>query len=107
MSSKDVEMKPVDSKKLENKDDKKKDDKEKEVAPAPPPPTPAQEIKTNVALIERGVSTLEPRFTNRVLRNLTALRKRLDDGVLREALGEVYVKGMCIHPTTLRKRQRS
>lgn len=58
--SKDVEMKPADSKKAESKGNKKKDEKEKGVAL--PLPTPAQEIKTDVALIERGVSTLEPRF---------------------------------------------
>ncbi|EJC99277.1 uncharacterized protein FOMMEDRAFT_23158 [Fomitiporia mediterranea MF3/22] len=89
MAPPDVEMKSEDQSK--DKEDKKKDE-EKEKEKTPPPLTPVQEIKANVALIERGVSTLEPRFTHRVLRNLTALRRKLDDGVLRDALGEVYVK---------------
>lgn len=58
--SKDIEMKPADSKKAESKGNKKKDVKEK--GAALPLPMPAQEINTNVALIERGVSTLEPHF---------------------------------------------
>ena len=92
MAPPDVEMKSEDQTK--DKEDKKKDEeKEKEKEKTPPPLTPVQEIKANVALIERGVSTLEPRFTHRVLRNLTALRRKLDDAVLRDALGEVYVRG--------------
>ena len=47
----------------------------------------------NVALLERGVSTLEPRFTHRVLCTLTALRKRIKDTVLREAIELTYAKG--------------
>ncbi|KAH8113936.1 PCI domain-containing protein [Phellopilus nigrolimitatus] len=96
MSTDDVEMKPVDenSKEKDTKDskgtDKDKKGKDKKEEPAPPPPTPAQEIKTNVALIEKGVSMLEPRFTHRVLRSLTSLRKKLDDKVLREAIEDVY-----------------
>ncbi|KAJ8517915.1 hypothetical protein ONZ45_g4942 [Pleurotus djamor] len=85
----DVEMKPE----AESKDTKKVDEEAKEETPKPkPPPTPVQEIKTNVTLIERAVSTLEPRFTHRVLRSLTALRKRIDEKTLRTAIGEVYVK---------------
>jgi 26S proteasome regulatory subunit N3 len=82
----DVEMKPADN--AATKDLAKKEE------PKPvPPPSPAAEIKGNLALIERGVSTLEPRFTNRVLRSLTALRKRLTDAILREAITDVYAKG--------------
>ncbi|KAI0729776.1 diphenol oxidase-A2 [Fomitopsis betulina] len=81
----DVEMKPVD-------EEKKLKEGTNEVSkePSPLPLTPAAEIKANVALIERAVSTLEPRFTYRVLRTLTALRKKLDDAVLREAISEIY-----------------
>jgi len=82
----DVEMKPADK---ANDEKKKEDDK----TTLPPPPTPVDEIKSNTTLIERAVSTLEPRFTNRVLRTLTALRKRVDDTVLRTAIEEVYGKG--------------
>lgn len=85
----DVEMKPADSK---PKAEDKKDDTKKEEEPKPKP-SPVSEIKSNIALIERAVSTLEPRFTHRVLRTLTALRKRIDATVLRTAIEEVYVKG--------------
>ncbi|KAJ7266941.1 PCI domain-containing protein [Mycena haematopus] len=91
----DFEMKPADKKdkkdKKDDKDDKKKKEEKKEEPPKPPP-TPVQEIKYNVVLIERAVATLEPRFAHRTLRTLTALRKRLDDVVLRNAVEEVFVK---------------
>ena len=82
----DVEMKPADTTQAKPED---KDAKE----PAPPP-TPAAEIKSNIALIEKAVWSLEPRFTHRVLRSFTALRKKLDDAVLREAIQEVYPAGI-------------
>ena len=80
----DVEMKPTDDK----LSDKKNEEDQK-----PSPPSPLAEIKNNVALLERAVSTLEPRFTHRVLRTLTALRKRINDTVLREAVELIYAKG--------------
>ena len=57
------------------------------------PPSPTAEIKSNVTLIERAVSTLEPRFTLRVLRTLTTLRKKLDDKVLRDAIESIFPSG--------------
>ena len=84
----DVEMKPADTK---TKDEKKGEEKKEE---SKVPPSPVIEIKSNVALIDRAVFTLEPRFTHRVLRTLTALRKRIDNGVLRDAIEELYPKGM-------------
>ena len=83
----DVDMKPA-------AEEQSKVEEEAKETPPPPPPTPVQEIKANVALIERAVSTLEPRFTIRVLRSLNILRRKLNDGVLRDAIGEVYRKGM-------------
>ena len=83
----DVEMKPADS--TQDKPEDKKDVKEQT-----PPPTPTAEIKANIALIEKAVWSLEPRFTHRVLRSFTALRKKLDDGVLREAIQDVYPTGI-------------
>lgn len=77
----DVEMKPL--------EEKKEEEKEEEV----PPPSPVAEIKSNAGLIERAVSTLEPRFTHRVLRTLTSLRKKLDDRVIYEAVSEIYPAG--------------
>lgn len=81
----DVEMKPAEVKAKE--EEKKPEEK-------PAPPSPAAEIKSNLALIERAVSALEPRFTHRVLRTLTALRKRIDASTVRQALHEAYVKGL-------------
>lgn len=66
--------------------------KEKDSTPPTPPVSPATEIKNNAVLIERAVSTLEPRFTHRVLRSLTTLRKKLNAGVLKEATGALYPK---------------
>ena len=60
------------------------------------PPSAVTDIKTNAQLIERAVSTLEPRFTHRVLRSLTTLRRRLDATVLRDALTAVFPKGMTL-----------
>ena len=80
----DVEMKPVEDK----TSNEKKTEEQK-----PVPISPAAEIRINVALIDRAVSTLEPRFTHRVLRTLTALRKRIDDSVLRDAIVDLYPKG--------------
>ncbi|KAG9035690.1 26S proteasome non-ATPase regulatory subunit, partial [Tulasnella sp. UAMH 9824] len=56
-------------------------------APPKPAPTPAEEVRANLQLIERAVSTLEPRYTARVLRSLTTLRKKLDAKVLAEVVG--------------------
>ncbi|KAI0716513.1 PCI domain-containing protein [Earliella scabrosa] len=80
----DVEMKPVDEKKEEKKEEKTTEEKK------PTPLTPVAEIKANVVLIERAVSTFEPRFTHRVLRSLAHLRRKLDDKVLRDAVNAIY-----------------
>jgi len=83
----DVEMKPADSKAAEVKPSEEK---------KPEPLSPLAEIKNNVALIDRAVSTLEPRFTHRVLRTLTALRKRVDESILHNAVEAIYAKGWSI-----------
>ena len=82
----DVEMKPADTTQVKSED--------KEAKEPTPPPTPTAEIKSNIALIEKAVWSLEPRFTHRVLRTFTSLRKKLDDAVLREAIQEVYPTGI-------------
>lgn len=64
--------------------------------PAPPPATPSTEIKNNAVLIERAVSTLEPRFTHRVLKSLTTLRKRLNGVYLKEAITALYPAGTSV-----------
>lgn len=51
------------------------------------------EILANIALIGRAVSTIEPRFTTRVLRTLTALRKKLTRPALKDALTRAFPKG--------------
>ncbi|EJD51211.1 diphenol oxidase-A2 [Auricularia subglabra TFB-10046 SS5] len=82
-ATKDVEMKT---------DEKEKPAEE----PAPPPPpvplTPLQIITANIGLVERAVSTLEPRFTHRVLRTHASLRKKLDATVLADAVRTVWSK---------------
>ncbi|KAF8843816.1 diphenol oxidase-A2 [Paxillus ammoniavirescens] len=79
------DKKPEEKAKKDGKDDISKTKEEK-----PIPPTPNAEIKSNIALIERAVADLEPRFTHRVLRSFTALRKRLDYKILRDAVEENY-----------------
>ena len=83
----DVEMKPSETK------EEKKEEKATAEEKKPVPLTPVAEIKANVVLIERAVTTLEPRFTHRVLRSLTHLRKKLDNKVLRDAVQAIYVMG--------------
>ncbi|KAF9568672.1 PCI-domain-containing protein [Agrocybe pediades] len=89
----DVEMKPTDPKAT---DAKPAEDKKAE------PLSPLAEIKNNAALIDRAVSTLEPRFTHRVLRTLTSLRKRIDDSILRNAIDEIYAKDDSVHKTLIK-----
>ncbi|PPQ72723.1 hypothetical protein CVT24_012557 [Panaeolus cyanescens] len=88
----DVEMTTTEEKKPENKEEEQ---------PAPQPISPAAEIKNNVALIERAVSTIEPRFTQRVLRTLTTLRKKLTAGVLRSAIESIFVKDNALKSSLL------
>jgi len=81
-----------------NKDKDKKEEGKNNVEPKQPPPTPTQEIKANIALIERAINDLETRYTYRVLRSFTSLRKRISDKVLRDAIEENYPKGVsCTH----------
>jgi len=90
----DVEMKPSTDKKPEEKPEDKKDKKEDKKEEQKPTPVPPEvEIKNNAVLIDRAVATLEPRFTHRVLRTLTALRKRVTADVLRTAIERIYTKG--------------
>lgn len=83
----DVAMKPLDEKEEKNVDETK--DKKVEEVKKQPPSVPA-EIKANVLLIDRAVSTLEPRYTLRVLRTLATLRKRLTNQNLVEAIEVVF-----------------
>ena len=80
----DVEMKTTEEKLSDTKNDQEQKSS---------PPSPLTELKNNVVLLERAVSTLEPRFTHRVLRTLTALRKRINDVVLREAIELIHANG--------------
>ncbi|KIK68530.1 hypothetical protein GYMLUDRAFT_154102 [Collybiopsis luxurians FD-317 M1] len=91
----DVEMKPAEDKKEDKKQEKKEEEVKKE------PQTPLAEIKASFALIDRAVSTLEPRFTHRVLRTLTTLVKKIDETVLRIAIEEAYPKESATKSTLL------
>ncbi|OCF40348.1 26S proteasome regulatory subunit N3 [Kwoniella heveanensis CBS 569] len=81
------------------KDVEKKDGEEsgsstdKEVKVEVPVLTTEEEILNNITLIGRAVTTIEPRFTIRVLRTLTTLRKKLDKVVLKKALDQAFPKG--------------
>lgn len=86
----DVEIVKATDKKDEKKDERK-----------PEPPTPMQEIKANIALIDRAINDLETRLTHRVLRSLTALRKRINDKVLRDAIEENYLKDSAVKNSLL------
>jgi 26S proteasome regulatory subunit N3 len=89
MADKDVEMKPLvlDTDVTTTKDDKPTTTPDSKLSPN-------QEIKANVALIQRGVQSMEPRFAHRVLRGLTGLRKALTAEILDKAIEENLVKGM-------------
>lgn len=99
----DVPMeKPTNEKKEAKKDETKAEEKAKdtksEEVKKEPPSVPV-EIRANSALIDRAVSTLEPRYTLRVLRTLAALRKRLNTKALADAVDAVYplsTRGLCI-----------
>ncbi|CAE7157761.1 unnamed protein product [Rhizoctonia solani] len=65
---------------------------EKPTETTPAPISVGAEIRANLALLDRAVSTVEPRFTVRVLRNLTGLRKKLNADHLREAASSAYPK---------------
>ncbi|KAI0688407.1 diphenol oxidase-A2 [Cytidiella melzeri] len=95
----DVEMKKTDEPKNGENNDEKADAAKQEAKKQPP--TVPEEIKTNVTLIERAVSTFEPRFTLRVLRTLAALRKRLNDKLLVEAIELVYPSNSSTKATLL------
>ncbi|KAG2117319.1 PCI domain-containing protein [Suillus discolor] len=86
----DVEIVKATDKKDEKKDERK-----------PEPPTPTQEIKANIALIDRAINDIETRLTHRVLRSLTALRKRINDKVLRDAIEENYPKDSAVKNSLL------
>ncbi|KAJ5463519.1 hypothetical protein N7475_008463 [Penicillium sp. IBT 31633x] len=49
-----------------------------------------QDIKTNFTLLERAVAHFDPRFTLRVLRSISSMRKYLTPGVLAEVIVETY-----------------
>lgn len=55
--------------------------------------TDTAEILNNITLIGRAVSTIEPRFTTRVLRTLTHLRKKLTKPALKDVLERAFPKG--------------
>jgi hypothetical protein len=99
MSLEDVEMK-------QSEEDKKQEQPEetKEIKETTPQLTPASEIVANLGLIDRAVSTLEPRFTHRVLRSLTSLRKKLSSKVLEDAIKQSYLAGWDTKKLSIRRR---
>ncbi|XHG09256.1 hypothetical protein AWENTII_012328 [Aspergillus wentii] len=49
-----------------------------------------QDIKTNFTLLERAVTHFDPRFTLRVLRSISSMRKHITADVLAEVIVETY-----------------
>ncbi|ODM18401.1 hypothetical protein SI65_06272 [Aspergillus cristatus] len=49
-----------------------------------------QDIKTNFTLLERAVTQFDPRFTLRVLRSISSMRKHITADVLSEVIVETY-----------------
>lgn len=50
-----------------------------------------EDIRENIKLIERGIQTKETRYLIRVMRNLFATRKRLNDPVLKRLINYYYI----------------
>lgn len=62
-----------------------------EAEPEIDPTTKAiQDIKTNFTLLERAVTHFDPRFTLRVLRSISSMRKYITPEVLAEVIVETY-----------------
>lgn len=74
------------------------EDKKEETKPVHPQAQTLAAIKHNFALLDRAVSHIEPRFTARVLRTLTGVRRRVNQhpDILRKAIEEGLVKGACM-----------
>ncbi|CEL07760.1 Putative 26S proteasome non-ATPase regulatory subunit 3 [Aspergillus calidoustus] len=51
-----------------------------------------QDIKTNFTLLERAVAHFDPRFTLRVLRSISSMRKQITSDVLAEVIVDAYPK---------------
>ncbi|KAL3466805.1 isoprenoid synthase domain-containing protein [Aspergillus heterothallicus] len=51
-----------------------------------------QDIKTNFTLLERAVAHFDPRFTLRVLRSISSMRKQITSDVLAEVIVDAYSK---------------
>ncbi|RXK36841.1 26S proteasome regulatory subunit N3 [Tremella mesenterica] len=55
--------------------------------------TPEEEVLINITLIGRGVSSIEPRLTARVLRTLTHTRRKVDKHVMKRVLQGAFPRG--------------
>ncbi|KAJ5965921.1 hypothetical protein N7481_012635 [Penicillium waksmanii] len=67
------------------------EDDDAEAEPELDPTTKAiQDIKTNFTLLERAVAHFDPRFTLRVLRSISSMRKHITPEVLAEVIVETY-----------------
>ncbi|KAL4940103.1 hypothetical protein BDV06DRAFT_213749 [Aspergillus oleicola] len=51
-----------------------------------------QDIKTNFTLLERAVAHFDPRFTLRVLRSISSMRKHITSDVLADVIVDAYPK---------------
>ncbi|KAJ5198329.1 uncharacterized protein N7498_007446 [Penicillium cinerascens] len=72
---------------MEGADDGDAEKTEPEIDPAV---KAVQDIKTNFTLLDRAVAHFDPRFTLRVLRSISSMRKHITPEVLAEVITETY-----------------
>ncbi|CRG82993.1 putative 26S proteasome regulatory subunit rpn3 [Talaromyces islandicus] len=72
---------------MEGADDKDSPAKEPEVDPRE---KAIQDIKANFGLLERAVTHFDPRFTLRVLRSISSMRKQISPDLLAEVIVDTY-----------------
>ncbi|KAE8351481.1 isoprenoid synthase domain-containing protein [Aspergillus coremiiformis] len=72
---------------MEGADDDESQNPESEVDPRA---KAIQDIKTNFTLLERAVAHFDPRFTLRVLRSISLMRKHMTSDVLAEVIVDTY-----------------
>jgi 26S proteasome regulatory subunit N3 len=57
--------------------------------------SPSTDIKNNFNFLERAVESIESRFTTRVLRTTTSIRKRLTPHILTQVINDYFGEGDC------------
>jgi 26S proteasome regulatory subunit N3 len=87
LSAADSKKNDEDDVAMEGADDKDSAAKELEVDPRE---KAIQDIKANFGLLERAVTHFDPRFTLRVLRSISSMRKQISPDLLAEVIVDTY-----------------